>query len=194
MRRSLSSLLAQFGPTEIEVCAKANLPIALAIGHCLRRTTGAIPIMHAYGQSWVPDVTADGEPLTESSHPAGEARAPTSALEVSISNDVSTAVLETLRRNARPYRQHVRLSPAGGPGQTALTDNSTANAWARQIRDRLQTLASEPAVASVDLFLSGPVELAVLIGWWLNAAGTITAHEYNRSTGAYTPMWTTPAA
>lgn len=193
MRRSLSSLLAQYGSTEVEVCAKVNLPIALAIGHCLRRTTGAIPIMHAYGQDWVPDVNADGELLTESSHPAGDARATTSALEVSISNDVSTAVLETLRRNDRTYRRHMTLAPADGPGQTALTSNSAANTWARQIRDRLRALASEPGVDSVDLFFSGPVELAVLIGWWLNAAGTILAHEYDRSTGTYVRMWTTPA-
>lgn len=193
MRRSLSSLLGQFGPTEVEVCAKVNLPIALAIGHCLRRTTGAIPTMHAYGQRWAPDVNVDGELLTESSHPAGDARATTSALEVSISNEVSTAVLETLRRDDRTYRQHMTLSPAGGPGQTALTSNSAANTWARQIRDQLRALASEPGVDSVDLFFSGPVELAVLIGWWLNAAGTIVAHEYDRSTGAYLRMWTTPA-
>jgi hypothetical protein len=193
MRRSLSSLLAHFGPTEVEVCAKVNLPIALAIGHCLRRTTGAMPIMHAYGERWVPDVNVNSDLLKELSHPAGDARTTTSALEVSISNDVSTAVLETLRRNDRTYRQHMALRPAAGPGQTALTSNSAANTWARQIRDRLEALASEPGVDSVDLFFAGPVELAVLIGWWLNAAGTIIAQEYDRSTGAYVRMWTTPA-
>lgn len=192
MRRSLSSLLAQFGATEVEVCAKVNLPIAIAIGHCLRRTTGATPVMHAYGQRWAPDVNVDGELLIESSHPAGDARATASALEVSISNDVSTAVLETLRRDDRTYRQHKTVCPADGPGQTALTSNSAANTWARQIRDQLRALASEPGVYSVDLFFSGPVELAVLIGWWLNAAGTVVAHEYDRSTGTYLRMWTAP--
>jgi hypothetical protein len=43
------------------------------------------------------------------------------------------------------------------------------------------------------VFLATPVELAVMIGWWSNAAGNNNLMNWTAKTGPYTRMWTLPS-
>ena len=47
-------------------------------------------------------------------------------------------------------------------------------------------------VEHVDIFLATPVEVAVMIGWWTNAAGNINLMNWTGKTGPYARMWTLP--
>jgi hypothetical protein len=192
-RHAVTRFLAAYGSGDVTLAVKANLPVAVALGHALRRTTGAVPSMEGAGFDWRPVDHSDGTPLEQKQLPAGSAAAVQSCLEVHVSNDVSDAVTDTIQQIGTRYRRRDILVPEHGPGQTALSDNAQANAWARQVRDTIRELSSERGVSDVDLFYSGPVELGVLIGWWLNAAGRVHVHEYRHETQTYRPMWVTPS-
>ena len=60
--------------------------------------------------------------------------------------------------------------------------------WARQIADMATQLCDRGEIDAVDLFLACPVELAVAIGWWANATGTLTVLNWTGKAGPYTPM------
>lgn len=192
--QSTKALLEAFRPGEVTVAAKTHLPVGFAIGHAFRRTTGAHPVMNAHGSQWRPtnDPTTPADPLRESVLPADTA-SDRAALEIHVSRDITTAVRDTMRSTGRSYRRHVRLAPADGPSQWALSSNAQANAWARQIQEVLERLSCEPNVRHVDLYYAGTIELAVLIGTWLNAFGAVTVHDFDKGNGVYRPMWTIPA-
>lgn len=191
--RSTKALLETSGPCEVTVAAKAHLPVGFAIGHAFRRTTGAHPVMHAHGLQWHPtnDPTTQAAPLREDVLPA-DAGSDRAALEIHVSRNITTAVRDTMRSTGRSYRRHVRLVPADGASQQALSSNTQANAWARQVQEVLERLSCESGVRHVDLYYAGTIELAVLIGTWLNAFGAITVHDFDKGNGVYRPMWTTP--
>jgi hypothetical protein len=74
----------------------------------------------------------------------------------------------------------------------AVVDPDSSNSWARQVGEELVGLADRDDVESIDLFLACPVELAIAIGWWTNAAGPINLMNWKGKHGPYEPMWSLP--
>lgn len=193
LRTSMRHLKHAADPGLVRVAAKIHLPFAVALGHTLRRPTGFLPVMRHDETDWQPDPGSSAtEPLVRSEYPGGDARATRSALEVSVTRDVAAKVRETIRARGLSFRRRVVLQPADGPSQTAVDGSPTASACAQQIRDEIGALNTDAGVSSVDLFYAGPIELAIMVGWWLNAAGTVTVHQLAGNQHLYRPMWSTP--
>lgn len=128
-------------------------------------------------------------------HVESQLKGPISAthasIEVAVSRSIDAGVRGYISAGNR-YRHRVVLAPPDGIARDAVHDPETSNAWARQISEVLVGLADRSEVASIDLFMACPVELALSIGWWANAAGAINLMNWRGKNGPYEPMWTLP--
>jgi len=180
-----------YGASDITLAVKAHLPLATALGHAFAEPTGCTLQMLRDEQTWhTTRRPAEVPPLTHLRSPRGPVDADAAALEISISRDVEVGV-DAYAQNRR-YRHRAKLLPATGPDRDAVDGPVTANAWARQIGDSITDLCDARYVEHVDVFLATPVELAVMTGWWANAAGNVNLMNWTGKTGPYARMWTLP--
>lgn len=189
---STAALKAAYGATEVTVAVKAHLPIALALGHAFAEPTGCTIRMEREDVIYaVTRATADASRLREAPYGNGPVDARAAAIEVAVSRETETGVNAYVGAGNR-YHERVALVPSEGPGRASLDDPDSCNAWARQTSELVTRLAAKPAIDRVDLFLACPVELAVAIGWWANAAGPLTILNWTGKAGPYAPMWKLP--
>ena len=76
--------------------------------------------------------------------------------------------------------------PSGQEGR------AIAHAMAKQVREKLKELYHTPEVKQIHLFLAMPTDLAVLIGYELNAVGRLTVYEQDKVGEAYYVAYTLP--
>ena len=190
------ALKGAYGATEIPISIKAHLGFAVALGHEFSQPTGCRPVVTTdNGTRWTTHADPDNEtvPLREETLSPGPATSSTAALEVSVSRPTTPGVDTYTRIAGHPYRRRKRFTPVDGPNRFSLDGPATAAAWARQIGHAIVDLNDRSDIDQVDLFLAAPVQLAVLIGYWLNSAGTIRIMNWRGKTGPYEPLWTLPS-
>ena len=95
------------------------------------------------------------------------------SVEVSITQDVGPGVDITVAATGTTYRTRTSLQPASGPGQTVVADSISANGWAGQTAEAIRTASRQPGVTDVDLYIAAPLQVAVFLGWRLNAVGRV---------------------
>jgi hypothetical protein len=181
-----------YGAAEITLAVKAHLPLAVAVGYAFAEPTGCTLRMPRDGVDWTTS-RAVGETslLRKEEATKGPVDMRVASVEVSVTRNVEAGVTAYLGAGHR-YRHRLIFAPEPGPGRESLHGPDTANAWGRQIGDALTMLADRTDVDRIDLFLATPVELAVSIGWWANAAGPIGLMNWTGKTGPYERMWTLP--
>ncbi len=185
---STRALKAAFGGCEILLAIKAHLPLAVALGQAFAEPTGCTLRMER-GEQVLTLSRDDVQPidrLQELSHLRGPVTAGAAAVEVAVTRSTEAGVTAYVAEGHR-YRERVEFVPASGPGRDAMSGLAQCGAWARQVGDRVSDLGTR--YRHVDLFLACPVELAVGIGWWTNAAGPVNILNWEGKTGPYTPMW-----
>ncbi|MGH8931185.1 MAG: SAVED domain-containing protein [Egibacteraceae bacterium] len=187
---SLEPLRAAGG--HVSLALKTRLSVAFAFGYELRRPTGVVPLVDQYGEVWAADDSAGGAvELVESAVEYGDHEGSELAVEVSITDHVRTDVREFAKLRDRRFRAHLRFEPPAGPAQCSVPDAAHANAWARQVRERMTKVRGEVGAREIALLFNGPSALAVLIGWWCNQAGPLTFYEWGHG-GPYQPGWHIP--
>lgn len=186
---STGALKAAYGSTEVMLAIKAHLPIAVALGHAFAEPTGCTLRMDRSDERYLisRDVAISTE-LEESRHNRGPITAGRAAIEVAVTRATEAGVNDYIAAGNR-YRERIELTAPGGPGRSTLDDPASCNAWARQIAEMATRLCDRGEIDAIDLFLACPVELAVAIGWWANATGTLTVLNWTDKGGPYTPMW-----
>lgn len=193
MHTAVTALIDTRGAGEIELQIAAHLPLAVAIGHSLRRPTGCIPVMPGDSGDYRPDLPADDvAPLERRRRPGGDVASRSAYLEVSISRNVTAKVDEAVQRSGRGPFHRTALEPVGGPSQLAMASPEQAASWAMQIGDEIATLNDNSGVDGVDLYYAGPIQIAVMIGWWLNATGPVIVHHLAGNKLQYEALWRTP--
>ncbi len=177
-------------PGNVRLELKTHLSVAFAFGDRLRRPTDARPYLEFRGTPWQAGATAgrDVSPLVERIE-YGPSTSPELAVEVSLTNPVSRGVRDLVRARGLAFRARLCFEPETGPSQELALDEQTVNAWARHVRERTTRWYNEVDATEIALFYSGPVEIAVLLGWWSNAAGPLTIYDWGRN-GPYRPGWT----
>ena len=190
-----SALKSAYGAVEIPISTKTHLGFAVALGHAFSQPTGCRPVVLTDNSTrWTTDADTRAETvlLRDETLSPGPATSRTAALEVSVSRDTTPGVDAYTNIARQPYRLRKRLTPPGGPSRTSLHGPATAAAWARQIGDTIIKLNDQPHIDQTDLFLTTPIQLAVLTGYWLNSAGPIQIMNWRAKTGPYEPLWTLP--
>lgn len=189
---STGALKNAYGACEVTIAAKAHLPLAVALGNAFAAPTGCTLRLHRSNADWLTAVSTSGaSALVERQGPLGPAGQHTAVLAVSVSREVEAGVNDYVMQGNR-YRHRIKLEPNGGPGRATVDSAQTANAWARQIGESLVALTDRTDIESVDLFMSCPVELAVLVGWRSNAIGSVRLMNWRGKAGPFERMWTVP--
>ncbi|MGH2793418.1 MAG: SAVED domain-containing protein [Actinomycetota bacterium] len=192
LERVTSSLMDVYGATEVTLAIKAHLPLAVAVGHAFAQPTGCTLRLPRGAGSWMTSAaTMEANRLDQQAGALGPAGSVVSSVEASVSRNIEAGVNAYVSAGQR-FRHRVMLAPSSGPGRDVLDDADTANVWARQIGGALVRLVDMPDVERTMFFLATPVELAVMIGWWANAGGTIDLMNWTGKTGPYERMWTLP--
>ena len=190
------ALKATFGATEIPISIKAHLGFAVALGHEFSKPTGCKPVVVTDDEiRWSTDADSHAQavPLREETLSPGPAGSSTAALEVSVSRYTTPGVDAYINLTGRSYRCRKRFIPIGGPSRHSLDGPPAAATWARQIGNAIIELNDRADIDRVDLFLAAPIQLAVLIGYWLNSAGPTRIMNWRGKTGPYEPLWTVPS-
>jgi hypothetical protein len=196
LRDSLHAVAAAvkqvYGPVPIALAIKAHLPIAVAVGNAFAETSGCQLRMTRDDDVFVTGrPTAPAPLLRRGDGMKGPATLSTASVEVSVARDVEAGVTRSLS-DSRRYRHRIMLQPQDGPGRDALPDAATAAVWAKQVADTVLAVIDAGDVDQIDLYLATTVELAVMVGWWLNAAGHIDLMNWRGKTGPYERMWSLP--
>lgn len=191
---SVSTILAAHGRGDIRLDIKVHLSVGVALGHALRRPTGAIPVIFHEDREWPaiagkPDCS---EPALEEETEMGPIDADHLAAELSVSQDVRPGVDQLIAQRGEPFRARMRFAPPGGPSQVTLVSPEQANAWAEQVVSRIFEVRNELHALSTSLFIAAPLPFAVLLGWRLNAAGPVVVHEWAGNIGPYIEAWSLP--
>jgi hypothetical protein len=186
---AIGHLLEAFGAGDVLVALKTHLSVALAMGHALRRPTGAVPFGTHEGVDWRGDLASDSAPGLQMTRADGPLDADDLAVEVSVSRSVRVGVDDLVARRNRAFLARLQFQPDGGPSQHALTSSGAANTWAEQIVTGATQIRDEVGARSISLFMAAPLPLAVLIGWRMNAVGTTVIYEWQGNAGPYVPAW-----
>lgn len=196
LRRALETATAAvkrtYGAAELTLAIKTHLPLAVAVGHAFAEPTGCRLVMRRGSDVLTTTRTREPVPaLVRSDRSLGPVTAGAGAVEVAVSRDVGAGVTELVAAGTR-YRRRAVLTPPSGPSRDAVPGPTTAAAWGRQIAETVLAEGDCADVDRVDLFLATPVELAVMVGWWLNASGPVHVMNWRGKTGPYERMWTLP--
>lgn len=191
---SVSTILAAYAQGDIRLDIKVHLSVGVALGYALRRPTGAIPIIFHEERDWpaIPGTPKCSEPALEEETEVGPVGADHLAVELSVSQNVRDGVDQLVAQRGEPFRARIRFSPLGGPSQGALVSPEQANAWAEQVVSRIVAVRGELHALSTSLFIAAPLPLAVLLGWRLNAVGSVVIHEWAGNVGPYIEAWSLP--
>lgn len=187
------ALKSSYGATEIHISIKAHLGFGVALGHEFSEPTGCLPVvLTADGTRWSPDADSDVETakIREETLPPGPATSSKAAVEIAISRPTTAGVDSYTEITRQAYRYRRRFTPIGGPSRFSIDGPPTAASWARQIGQAIVEVSDRSDITGVDLFLSAPIQIAVLIGYWLNSAGRIRIMNWKGKTGPYEPIWT----
>lgn len=189
---STSAMKKAYGAAEIDVAVKAHLPLAVALGHAFAEPTGCrLRMRRADALYTTTREVADAERLTAGQAPLGPVTARAAAVEVSVSRNIEAGVNAYISAGTR-YRHRTMLAPAAGADRSAISSPAAAQMWAQQIARAIVTLCDRTEVDRVDLFLATTVELAVMVGWWLNASGHINLMNWAGKSGPYERQWSLP--
>ena len=189
---STAAFKEAYGSSDIELAVKAHLPLAVALGHAFAEPTGCTLRMTRGALVFVTDrARGEHEGLKELIRPKGPITSRAAVIEVSVSRDIAAGVDAYIGEGHR-YRHRIVFAPKENANRSSLDGSAAANVWARQISDALVNLSDRNDVDRVDLFLATPVELAIMIGWWTNAAGRIDLMNWAGKTGPYERIWSLP--
>ncbi|MBW3576149.1 MAG: SAVED domain-containing protein [Actinobacteria bacterium] len=191
LHAATGALKAAYGACQVTIAAKAHLSLAVALGHAFSQPTGCTLRLHREDGAWTTLAAPENPaPLNETRGGRGPVDAGRACVELSVTRNVDARVAAHISAGNR-YRHRVILTPADGPGRTTVGSSEIANGWAQQIGDVLTRVADQSDVDHTDLFLATPIELAVMIGWWTNAAGRINLMDWAK-TGPYRRLWELP--
>lgn len=187
-------LINAVGEGNLDLYARCHLHVGVALGHAFRRPTGVLPRLDVGGEWWpCRALNADHGVLplhrVISNGPVGATRA---SVELSVTQDVGPGVDLTVASSGTTYRTRTALWPTAGPGQTVLADPIMANAWADQTAEAIRDASRQPGVSDIDLYIAAPLQLAVFLGWRLNAVGRVHIHHWVGNAGPYELVWSLP--
>ena len=177
----------------IHLFVTSILPIAIALGFTFRESARITLLLEGQSETWSTNVSpSEKDPLLREwiSYDQGDQKI--AVVEVTTTKrSISQAVEENLLASGLTPGYHIRLESSDLIGKT-VRDAAHAQAIAQQVGRVCQDLCDQRRVKHIHLFVSTPVELAVLIGHQFNALSPITLYEYTNN--MYIPIGTIRSA
>jgi hypothetical protein len=173
----------------VHVFMLSILPVAIALGFAFRESARFTLLLERSqkGETWSTDEQPlEEEPLHREFDYNDQGDAQTAVVEVATTRSIKQAVKDALPVLGLTPSYHIQLE-LPEPSRDSVKDAAHALAIAKQVGLVCQNLCDRQRVAHIHLFTSIPAELAVLIGYHLNALCPITLYEFDR---IYKPVGT----
>ena len=174
----------------LHITVQTQLAVAFALGFIFPEAADFRLILKSRDGFWTSDeVITEREPLIVQStdHP-GDKRV--AIVEISVSWPVTPSVSEALPSFGISFGHRVHFEVKGGASTDAVQSAAHALALARQVGRELRQLRAYKRITHMHVFLSCPAPLAVLLGHYCNALGTITLYHHVKEADKYIPGYT----
>jgi SMODS-associated and fused to various effectors sensor domain/TIR domain len=166
----------------IHLFIQAILPAAIALGFIFRESARFTLLLERSqkGETWSTEVQPSvKEPLHKEFHFNDQGSARIAVVEVATSRPTEQAVKDALPILGIIPTYHVQLE-LPELSRESVKDAAHALAIAQQVGSVCQNLCDQQHVSYIHLFVAVPTELAVLIGYYLNALCPIMIYEFDR--------------
>jgi hypothetical protein len=184
LERVRSALAASANTRRVRFYLRCTLGTALRAGSVFHRAAGFRVESEHYGALW--NLDQEVEPADDALLEVVEEGTVDSELHllVSVSQDVRSDYQAWARGRTGREARVVHLSPAGGPGRTAIRSASHAAQWARAFFTTIESERPTPDL-SLRLFFAAPAALALACGRELNAVRNVIAMDHLKELGGY---------
>ena len=171
----------------IRIAVHAFLPVAFALGFVLPQNARFTLVLEHKQGTWRSDEASlhESEPLVTRLFEMEEGDRQVAVVELSVSRWITSTVDAQLPPLGITPRYRLQLEIKGSPDTNSVKDGAHALAIARQFGRELRTLYDLRGVRQIHLFFAVPVELATLLGHYINANGTLNVYQHMRSSGLY---------
>jgi SMODS-associated and fused to various effectors sensor domain len=178
------------GAHRILVRGAARLATQFAVGAALPKVRNVELLRRQGGETWSTDAPSrEIQPLITSVVAIGQGDDLAIALAITV--DLTTDVVEYLRRSALPVSDVLTVTIGSGPSDASVPSSGHAVALAQAIRQAARNAVRSRPGAAVHLFLACPATLALMIGHRWNRVAETTAYEDLGS--SYQPAFTVSA-
>ena len=177
--------LSELSRRRLHVEVQARLSAPLAFGEVFSATAKYTLLFGGQNGAWSTEAARRKSPVLARHDLAAPGRDRNVALvEVSVARAVGHLVATHAAGLPDLPGRAVRLEPVGGPGLTAVVDDSWAVSAAWEVGEHLRAMHDD-GVQHFHLYVAAPAEWCVLLGHTLNAIGTITVQQLHPATGEY---------
>ncbi|MCZ6478920.1 MAG: SAVED domain-containing protein [Nitrospirota bacterium] len=174
----------------LRLYAFCHLSLGCLFGYIFRKTTGykleLEQITNGKPTIWATDAKREANPLRVVELP-GVLESRDLCVKINLMSADDTSVARHAEKNNMSYRAVLELSPAHYP---CTITGSEAIAIATDLADKVKECHARYDTNTVHLFAAIPLGLSVLIGYNLNACGTIQCYEFDNARREYFPSCT----
>ena len=171
----------------VRLHAFCHLSLALLFGYTFRRTSGfKLEVQQSgvnHGTVWATDSDREPNPLNEN-EVRGDASSTNLCVTINLLSSDFLSVTSYLESASLSYRAMVKLSSENYP---CTISEGQAVGIALDMTNKIKELHAKYGTDTVHLFCAIPLGLAVLIGFNMNACGTICCYEFDNARREYIP-------
>ncbi len=167
-----------------------HLSLGCLFGYVFRRTAGykieIEQITNGKRAIWASDAKREPSPLRVVELP-GTLKSRDLCVRINLMSADDRSIARYTEKNNLSYRASLELSPEHFP---CTITGSQAVSIATNLADKIKELNARYDTNNIHLFMAVPLGLAILIGYHLNACGTIQCYEFENAKREYFPSCT----
>ncbi len=183
----VKSILVKRNRLSIRLYAFCHLSLGILFGYVFRKTAGTRLEIEQFSKNkrliWMTDANPKDNPLNMVEIP-DTLGSRNLCIIINLMSADNNSVARYAQENALTFRGKLECIPPSYPyyisGEQAVT-------IAAELADKIKELHAQYDTDTVHLFAAIPLGIAVLIGYNLNACGTIQCYEFDNAKRVYTP-------
>lgn len=183
--KTVKSALVKRNILSLKLKTFCHLSLGCLFGYIFRRTTGYRLEIEQLSEGklniWSTQAKKERNPLQMVELP-GEVGSKSLCVRINLMSSDDLSVKNYAKKNAMSFRAVLELSPASYPFK--ISDGEAATI-AEDLSSKLKELHARYGTDTVHLFASIPLGLSILIGFNMNACGTIQCYEFDNGRREY---------
>lgn len=183
----VKSQLVKKNRLSLRLFAFCHLSLGILFGYVFRKTTGIRLEIEQFSinkrEIWMTDANPKNNPLTMVELP-GSLGSRDLCVKINLMSADHHSVSRYEQENSITFRGVLECVPPTYPYRIS---GEEAVSIAAELADKIKQLHAQYDTDTVHLFAAVPLGLALLIGYNLNACGTIQCYEFDNAKRVYTP-------
>jgi len=187
---SIKSALVKRNRLSLRLHAFCHLSLGYLFGYVFRKTTGyrleIEQVSNNKRANWATDASREDNPLRVVELP-GTLESRDLCVKINLMSADDNSVARYAQKTGASYRAVLELLPSSYP---CMITESEAIAIAMDLAGKIKQMHARYDTSTVHLFAAIPLGLALLIGYNMNACGTIQCYEFDNAHREYLPSCT----